>query len=291
MFDVLHAPLVFQRVMQEARSHGRRIALVPTMGALHEGHLALVDLARKLADTVAVSIFVNPTQFGPHEDLARYPRDLESDVKQVQGRGADLVFAPEPESMYPHGEETRVRVGPLAAPLCGAFRPGHFEGVATVVGKLFALSGPCTAIFGRKDYQQLLIVKRMAQDLFFPVTIAAHPIVREQDGMAMSSRNRYLSAEDRQRAVGVPRSLHLAHEAFQRGERRPQVLAALCQSELERTTDRIDYAELVDPDRLTPLLSCDFERALLAVAAHVGMTRLIDNVILGEDPAPLARLM
>ncbi len=214
--SIVSSPADFRDACDAARRRtSQPIGFVPTMGALHDGHLALVREAKRRVPFVAVSIFVNPTQFGPNEDFARYPRDLASDVAKLATVGADAVFAPEPAAMYPKGEQTRVHVGALAAPLCGRFRPGHFEGVATVVSKLFALAGPCVAVFGKKDYQQLAILRRLATDLFFPVEIVGHPIIRERDGLAMSSRNAYLSPPDRQRALALSRGLAAAWSAFE----------------------------------------------------------------------------
>ncbi len=202
--QVLREPLEFRRACDDARARGLSVGFVPTMGALHEGHAALIREARKHAEFVAVSVFVNPTQFGPNEDLARYPRTLEKDAEMCGAAGASIVFAPTDKTMYPPGDETRVRVGATAAELCGAFRPGHFEGVATVVTKLFSLAGACTAVFGRKDYQQLQVIKRFTADLFLPVTIIGLRTVREPDGLAMSSRNAYLSPEQRLAALAIP---------------------------------------------------------------------------------------
>jgi pantoate--beta-alanine ligase len=258
------------------------------MGALHEGHLALVREAAKRAKLVAVTIFVNPTQFGPNEDLARYPRDLEGDVKKLAGVGASLVFAPDVSAMYPPGEETRVRVGKTAAPLCGVFRPGHFEGVTTIVAKLFAIAGPCVAVFGRKDYQQLAVLRRMTTDLFLPVEIVGHPIVREPDGLAMSSRNAYLSPEDRARALCLARGLAAASAAFAAGERDAEALRRAARAEVEKGATSIDYVDVCDPDTLEVWGAGRNvgKRALLAEACRVGTTRLIDNMVLGEDPPP-----
>ncbi len=255
------------------------------MGALHEGHLALVRDARARAGFVAVSIFVNPTQFGPDEDFSRYPRDLDADVTKLSTAGADVVFCPEPQSMYAPDERTRVHVTGLDEPLCGAFRPGHFEGVATIVTKLFGLAGPCVAIFGKKDYQQLAILRRMVTDLMLPVEIVAHAIVREADGLAMSSRNAYLSATDRARALALSRGLSRAHRAFSSGEREAVVIESLVRDEVAASADRIDYVSVVDADSLASVGRIS-DRALVAVACHFGKTRLIDNVVLGEDPAP-----
>jgi pantoate--beta-alanine ligase len=255
------------------------------MGALHEGHLALVREARRHTDFVMCSIFVNPTQFGPNEDFARYPRDLASDVAKLEG--ASAVFAPDVSAMYPPGDETRVRVGPLAAHLCGPHRPGHFEGVATVVTKLFAIAGPCTAVFGKKDYQQLAILRRVALDLFLPVTVVGFPIVREADGVAMSSRNAYLSADERQRALALSRGLSAAARAFASGERKAGVLRGLAQGEVEQVATSIDYVTLADADALVPFDDAAVigDRAVLAIACRIGTTRLIDNLVLGEDAA------
>lgn len=269
-----------------ARRGGREVGFVPTMGALHEGHLALVRVAGEQGRLVVVSIFVNPTQFGPNEDFARYPRDLEGDVTKLGG--VDVVFAPEPSTIYPEGETTRVRVGKLGDHLCGPHRPGHFEGVATVVTKLFAAVGPCVAVFGRKDYQQLAILRRMTTDLLLPVRIASVPTVREPDGLAKSSRNAYLSAEERARALAISRGLRKAQAAFAGGERRAGVLASTVSAEVSSAADSVDYVTVADADALVPFAAEEAvgERALVAVACRVGKTRLIDNVVLGED-APL----
>lgn len=284
---VVHAASEARAACDAARIGGR-VGLVPTMGALHEGHLALVREAKKRAGLVAVSIFVNPTQFGPNEDLARYPRDLEGDVRKLAGAGADLVFAPQPSEMYPEGDATRVRVSGVAAPLEGERRPGHFEGVATVVAKLFSVAGPCVAVFGRKDYQQLLVVRRMARDLFLPVEVVGHPIVRESDGLAMSSRNAYLSPEERARALAIVRGLDAACRAFGAGERRRAEIERIVRASIEPAATSIDYVEARDSATLGVLGEALGDRAALLVACRVGTTRLIDNVVLGEDPPPLA---
>jgi pantoate--beta-alanine ligase len=238
---------------------------------------------------VAVSVFVNPTQFGPTEDLARYPRTLEKDADMCAAAGASLVFAPTEGAMYPPGDETRVRVGATAADLCGAFRPNHFEGVATVVTKLFALTGACTAVFGRKDYQQLQVIKRFTTDLFLPVTIVGLRTVREPDGLAMSSRNAYLSPEQRRAALAIPRGLTTAARAFAAGERRAGALAALARAEVAAIATSIDYVDVADPDSARVLGAAELvsERALLALAIRLGGARLIDNMVLGEEPPPL----
>jgi pantoate--beta-alanine ligase len=287
--QLVHDPEGFRRACDEARARGQRVGLVPTMGALHAGHVALVKDARGRAGFVAVSIFVNPTQFGPSEDYARYPRTLAADAEKCERAGAALVFAPPADAMYPAGEETRVRVGATAAPLCGAHRPGHFEGVTTVVAKLFALAGPCVAVFGRKDYQQLRVIARMAADLFLPVEIVGLRTVREPDGLALSSRNAYLSAEQRAAALAIPRGLSAAVEAFARGERDAGALASLARASVAAVATSVDYVDVADPDSLRVLAPGERAgaRALLALAIRLGGARLIDNVVLGEDPAPI----
>jgi pantoate--beta-alanine ligase len=259
------------------------------MGALHAGHRSLVESAASATEFVVVTVFVNPTQFGPNEDLARYPRTLEADCELARGAGASVVFAPSAASMYPEGDETRVRVGAMAEDLCGAHRPGHFEGVATVVAKLFAMVGPARAWFGRKDYQQLKILERMRTDLFLPVQIHAAPTVREPDGLALSSRNRYLTDADRVRALAIATGLSRAVRAFERGERRVVELERLSAEPVRAAFDSVDYVTLAHPETLRPFAPTDLspDRALLAVAARLGGTRLIDNVVLGEDRAPI----
>jgi pantoate--beta-alanine ligase len=279
---IVRTPDELRVLCNKMRDAKKRVAFVPTMGALHEGHLALVRAAKARADFVVVSIFVNPTQFGPNEDFARYPRDLEGDVKKVEPAGADAVFAPERSAMYALGEETRVHVGALAEPLDGAFRPGHFEGVTTVVAKLFALVGESVAVFGRKDYQQLAIIRRMTADLFLPVTIVGHPIVREKDGLAMSSRNAYLSADERARALSLSRGLRAASDAFARGERDARALERITRAEVEHAMGAIDYVSVVDADSLAAIEKID-ARALVAIACRIGKTRLIDNFVVGDD--------
>jgi pantoate--beta-alanine ligase len=275
------------RAACDAARAGARVGFVPTMGALHEGHLALVREAFNHAGFVVVSIFVNPTQFGPNEDLSRYPRDLAGDVAKLGAASASLVFAPDPAAMYAPGDDTRVRVGSVAAPLEGERRPGHFEGVATVVTKLFAAVGACVAVFGRKDYQQLLVVRRLVRDLLLPVEVIGHPIVRERDGLAMSSRNAYLSSDERVRALSIVRGLDAASRAFAGGERRRGEIERLARTSIEPAATSVDYVEAREPDGLQTLGETMGERAALLVACRVGTTRLIDNVVLGEDPPPL----
>ena len=276
-------PEELKRTLDDTRARGSRVGFVPTMGALHEGHLSLVRDARARAQVVVTSIFVNPTQFGPKEDFSKYPRDLAGDAAKLEGAGADLLFAPESGAMYPPGESTRVRVGLLTDTLCGPFRPGHFEGVATIVAKLFGLVGPCVAVFGKKDYQQLAVLRRMATDLFLPVEIVGHPLVRESDGLAMSSRNAYLSAADRVRALGLVKGLRAGYTLFEGGERHAAALESAVRGEVQRGADSIDYVSVVDAGTLQPVETLG-ERALIAIACRVGGTRLIDNVVLGEDP-------
>lgn len=259
------------------------------MGALHEGHLHLVREARKVADWVAVSIFVNPTQFGPNEDLARYPRDLEGDRKKLAGESVDAVFSPPSAAMYLAGDATRVTVSGLTANLCGPFRPGHFEGVTTIVAKLWNVVGPCVSVFGRKDYQQLAVLRRLAADLFFPVSILGVPTVREPDGLAMSSRNRFLGREEREKALTIPRGLAKAVELHRLGERRAGVLRDSVADTLPASA-QIDYVAVADPDSLVPFTNAQSvgDRALVALALRLGNTRIIDNVVLGEDASPIA---
>jgi pantoate--beta-alanine ligase len=262
------------------------------MGALHAGHLHLVKVARRHAERVAVSIFVNPTQFGPNEDFAKYPRNLERDVELLRAAGADMVLSPPADEIYPEGETTRVRVAGLTDYLCGPFRPGHFEGVATVVTKLFAIAGPCTAVFGRKDYQQLKVIQRLARDLLLPVQVVGEPTVRDSDGLALSSRNAYLSPEQRERALAIPRALAAAAAAFAAGERQAGALIEPVRAALAAAELRADYAEIADPERLFPIAQHERvgDRALVALAAFCGTTRLIDNLVLGEDAAPAVAL-
>lgn len=286
--SVHHTVADFRAACDAVRAAGARLGLVPTMGALHVGHLRLVEVARRHVDRVAVSIFVNPTQFGPNEDFERYPRNLQRDVELLAGAGADLVFAPTPAEMYPDGERTRVTVSALDEHLCGPFRPGHFQGVATVVTKLFAAAGACTAVFGRKDYQQLKIIERLARDLLLPVRVLGEPTVRDSDGLALSSRNAYLASDERARALAIPRALAAAAARFGAGERRAGALIEPVRRSLEAAGLRLDYADIADADQLFPLDLNDVagERALVAVAAFCGATRLIDNLVLGEDVAP-----
>ncbi len=275
-----------RNALASAHRAGTRIGLVPTMGFLHEGHLSLIDIARRHTDLVVMSLFVNPLQFGPGEDFERYPRNAERDGDLAVQRGVHILFAPAVDELYPDGEpRTFVEAPTLDDRLCGAFRPGHFRGVLTVVAKLFNLVRPGVAVFGRKDLQQLVLVRRMAMDLDFDVTIEAGPIVRESDGLAMSSRNAYLSADERQQAALLRRALLDAHAAFHEGARTSTDLLELARRRLaEGPLLRTQYVELVDPDRLEPVPIAT-AGDVIALAAFVGKTRLIDNLSLG-DTAP-----
>jgi pantoate--beta-alanine ligase len=270
---------------RERHRAGRRVGLVPTMGFLHEGHLRLMDRAGQGADDVVVSLFVNPLQFGPQEDLARYPRDLARDRQLARDRGVACLFVPDERAMYPVPPAVRVVPGELARHLCGPWRPGHFEGVLTVVAKLLHQVEPDVAVFGRKDAQQAVMVQRMAQDLDFAVDVLVAPTVREPDGLAMSSRNAYLSPEQRRAAPALSRGLAAAHAAFRDGETRAADLIAGVRAVVEREALlRLQYVEAVDPVNLAPVAVATRD-TLLALAAHLGTTRLIDNIVLGDGLA------
>ncbi len=265
---------------RDARASRKRLGLVPTMGALHEGHLSLVRAAKAQCDAVAVSIFVNPTQFGPTEDLSKYPRQFDRDCRLLGNEGVEILFAPPVEEIYPHGEVTWVLVEGLSEKLDGRSRPGHFRGVTTIVAKLFHIVEPEAAFFGQKDAAQLAVIRRMVQDLNFPVEIVACPIVREPDGLAMSSRNAYLNREERGRALVLQRSLQEIRRQFQAGERIAAKLISAAKEVFAREPQvALDYFEIVDPDTLDPVERISQE-TLVAVAAYVGSTRLIDNVVL-----------
>lgn len=264
------------------REQGRRVGFVPTMGFLHEGHLGLIDAARAASDTVAVSIFVNPLQFAPSEDLARYPRNLARDRALSRERGAALLFVPDAGTMYPPGSDVRVVPGPLGDRWEGAMRPGHFTGVLTVVAKLFHLVEPDVACFGQKDIQQATLVRRMVRDLDWPLRIEVVPISRESDGLALSSRNVYLAPEERGQALGLSRSVRAAADAFASGERSAARLEDLARRELASYPGlTVDYIAIVEPEDLTPVDAIE-HGTIVAIAGRVGSTRLIDNVILGE---------
>lgn len=259
---------------------GKTIALVPTMGAFHEGHLCLMRHAAGLADRVVVSLFVNPLQFGPQEDLTRYPRNLTRDLELAGGAGVDAVFAPAVAAMYPPSSRTQVRVAELTDTLCGASRPGHFDGVTTVVAKLFNIVAPQVAVFGRKDLQQLAVIRRMTFDLNWGIEIVGHPIVREGDGLAMSSRNIYLTPAERASALALHRGISFARQRAKDGQTDAAALIAEVRAQLlADPTIRVDYVSIVDEQRLvaTPTLNRD---SVLALAVWIGTTRLIDNALL-----------
>jgi pantoate--beta-alanine ligase len=262
---------------------GKRVGFVPTMGYLHEGHLSLVRRARRENDIVVVSIFVNPTQFGPNEDFERYPRDLKRDAELLKREGVDYLFHPKAEEMYPPGYSTFVEVEGLTETLCGAKRPGHFRGVATVVTKLLNIVQPDRAYFGEKDFQQLQVIKRLVRDLNIPVEVVGCPIVREEDGLALSSRNTYLSSEERESALALYKGLKLAKELFESGERDAERI----KREVERLilshpkVSKVDYVEIVDSETLKPVKEVK-EGDTIALAVFVGKTRLIDNYQFGR---------
>ncbi|HEX7424919.1 MAG TPA: pantoate--beta-alanine ligase [Terriglobales bacterium] len=267
---------------RDARATRKRLGLVPTMGALHEGHLSLVRAAKAQCDAVAVSIFVNPTQFGPTEDLSKYPRQFDRDCRLLEKEGVEILFAPPVEEIYPDGAVTWVLVEGLSEKLDGRSRPGHFRGVTTIVSKLFHILEPEAAFFGQKDAAQLAVIRRMVQDLNFPVEIVACPIVREPDGLAMSSRNAYLNREERGSALVLQRSLRHAQQEFQAGERIAARLISAAKEVFAREPQvALDYFEIVDPDTLDPVERIS-QKTLVAVAAYIGSTRLIDNTVL--DP-------
>jgi pantoate--beta-alanine ligase len=274
---VIKSPAEMTAWAEAARARGERIAFVPTMGYLHAGHVSLLEEGRRRGDRLVLSIFVNPTQFGPSEDLTRYPRDLDGDLGKAAGAGTDAAYVPEARDVYPPGYQTFVEVRELEKGLCGDFRPGHFVGVATVVCKLFNVVRPHVALFGQKDYQQLAVIRRMARDLDMGIEIVGMPIVREPDGLAMSSRNVYLAPAERARALSLSRGLRAAQARAAGGERDVAALVAAARAIVTPDVDRLDYLELRDADTLAPLAALD-RPAVLAVAAFVGKTRLIDNV-------------
>jgi pantoate--beta-alanine ligase len=280
--QVLRSVAEVKQWAEDLRRAGRRLALVPTMGFLHEGHLSLMREGRHRADGVATSIFVNPTQFGPKEDLARYPKDFEGDLARCASAGVDVVFAPEPGAMYPPGYQTYVEVMEVSKGLCGERRPGHFRGVATIVTQLLALFRPDVALFGEKDYQQLQVIKALNRDLHLGAEIVGMPTVREPDGLAMSSRNAYLSPEERKRALAISRGLGAAQALARAGTSEASALTEAVRRELRAADLREDYVELVDAGRLTPLSTLQpGQPARILVAAFCGTTRLIDNQPIG----------
>jgi len=267
--------------LRPLQREGIRVGLVPTMGALHDGHLSLVRQMAPDVEVVVASIFVNPMQFGPKEDLAKYPRDLEGDAKKLASAGCHVVYAPDVADVYPPGFQTAVDVADVTQGLCGASRPGHFRGVTTVVMKLFVVVRPDVAIFGEKDFQQLTVLRRMAKDLALDVEIRGGPLVRDPDGLAMSSRNAYLSVEDRARALTLSKGLGAARDAYGRGERDGPRLIAIARAALESVAITPEYLELRSYSDLVPLDRADGPCVIL-VAARVGTTRLLDNVILSR---------
>jgi pantoate--beta-alanine ligase len=288
--ELITDPAVWQARCRADREAGARIALVPTMGYLHEGHVSLLREARRLADTgraqghrrseglALASIFVNPTQFGPSEDLSRYPRDLEGDLAKCAAAGIDRVLAPsDPAQVFGRSHETWVQVERLTQGLCGGSRPGHFRGVATVVAKLLNLTLPHVALFGEKDFQQLAVIRAMVRDLSYGVEIVGMPIVREPDGLALSSRNAYLGRDDRARALALSRALFEARDRAAGGERDAGRLRAAAQERLAAAGVRVDYVEIVHPETLVPVARAE-PGSVMLVAAFVGPTRLIDNV-------------
>lgn len=278
--EIIESPGEMTAWAEGVRSRGERIALVPTMGYFHEGHLALMRRGAALADRLVVSLFVNPIQFGPNEDLNRYPRAFARDREAAAGQGAAVLFAPRAEDVYPSGFASRVAVEGLTDTLCGASRPGHFTGVTTVVTKLFHMVAPHVAVFGEKDFQQLAVIRRMVADLNFPVEVIGHPIVREADGLAMSSRNSYLDPEERRRALCLYRSLVMAAAMVAGGERKSAAVETAVKEKISSLKEvSIDYVSIVDAKTLAPSPEVNPD-SLLALAVKVGRTRLIDNCLL-----------
>jgi pantoate--beta-alanine ligase len=273
-----------QAYSQDLRVEGKVITFVPTMGYLHEGHLSLMKEGRKRGDVLVVSVFVNPTQFGPGEDFKQYPRDFESDNKMMESVGVDVVFYPGAEEVYPEGYQTYVTVEDVTKNLCGMSRPHHFRGVATVCAKLFNCVLPHIAIFGRKDYQQLKVIEKMVKDMNMDVGIIGMPIVREPDGLAMSSRNEYLDKKERKAALCLYNAILAVREQFENGERRVGALTDRAVGVImDEELATIDYVKLAHPEAITDLVGVVWDRALLALAVRIGKTRLIDNTVLGEE--------
>lgn len=277
---IIRSPKQMFRISQKLKSHGYRIGFVPTMGALHAGHLSLIRRAAKENDKVVVSIFVNPIQFGPQEDYQRYPRKLKKDTLLCQNEKADFIFYPDANQMYPQGFKTHIEVRELSGVLCGAFRLGHFQGVATVVAKLFNIVMPDTAYFGQKDAQQAIIIQRMSNDLNIPVKVKVMPIIREKDGLAMSSRNQYLNIAERKKAVVLYRALNKARDLVKKGMVDCRLIIKQIKSVIIKSKPtKIDYIDIVDLDDLKPVARIK-NKALLALAVWFGRTRLIDNTVL-----------
>jgi pantoate--beta-alanine ligase len=280
---IIHSITEMQAIARTARNDGKTIALVPTMGYLHAGHASLLQAGRMRADLLVASIFVNPTQFGVGEDFNSYPRDLERDCQLAETTGVDYIFAPLAAAMYPAGYQTYVDVEELTKPLCGASRPGHFRGVTTVVAKLFNIVMPHLAFFGKKDYQQLAVIRRMTADLNMDVEIVGMPLIREADGLAMSSRNAYLDENQRASALCLSRALGAAQSAYLAGEHSVAVLRDEVLRVINAVPEaQIDYVEFLDGDSLAGLEVID-DRTLLALAVKIGPVRLIDNRIMGEE--------
>jgi pantoate--beta-alanine ligase len=284
MVALMHAPRELTAATDALRAQGQRVGLVPTMGALHDGHMSLVNAVRAAGATrVVLSVFVNPLQFGPKEDFSKYPRTLDSDLALCREHGVDLVYAPSPEQMYPKGFQTHIAVERVTQPLEGAARPTHFRGVTTVVAKLFNATGPCVAAFGRKDYQQWRTLERMVTDLDMPVRVLGCPIVREVDGLAMSSRNRYLGPDERARATAIYAGLHAASTAFLQGERQVTTLEELARGPITAAFSSVDYVTLAGAEGLEAPGDLAADSSVMLVAARLGATRLIDNAVLGQD--------
>jgi pantoate--beta-alanine ligase len=281
--EIIRTPEAMRARADEWRRAGKRIAFVPTMGYLHRGHVKLLEEGRTRGDVLVLSIFVNPTQFGPKEDLARYPRDFDGDLAKAAGAGTDVVYFPDAEAMYPPGYQTYVQVTELEQGLCGDRRPGHFRGVATVVAKLFTAVKPHVAVFGEKDYQQLQVIRRMTLDLDLGIEIVGIPTVREADGLAMSSRNTYLSPDERARAVCLHRALGAVREAAARGERDVAALCRLATGIIDAGgPNRVDYVEIRDATSLKAIARLEGP-AVMALAVFFGATRLIDNAVFGPS--------
>jgi pantoate--beta-alanine ligase len=280
--EIIESCEIMQKTSEGFRRSGKTIGLVPTMGFFHDGHLELMRAGKRLSDQLVVSIFVNPTQFGPSEDYESYPRDRQGDLSKAREVDVDIVFCPLNEEMYPRGFQTSVTVHEVTKHLCGLSRPSHFEGVTTVVAKLFNITIPHLAVFGQKDYQQLTVISRMVKDLNMAVKIVGIPIVREPDGLAMSSRNTYLSAEERESALCLKKSLDLADSLFSRGERDPdKIIGDIKQLIKDHPLTEIDYVKICHPATLEDVKTVE-ERNLLALAVKVGKTRLIDNCLFGR---------
>lgn len=280
---VIHSPRILQQQMQTAHQEGKTIGFVPTMGYLHAGHLSLLKVARSRCDILVMSIFVNPTQFGANEDLDTYPRDFDRDSEFAKEYGVDILFHPEPADIYQENYATYVQVEGLSHKLCGRSRPTHFRGVTTIVTALFQIVQPDFAVFGQKDAQQAIIIQRLVRDLFIPVEILVVPIVREQDGLAMSSRNTYLSAEERHQALALYKGLQAAKKRVESGEVNSNIIIDEIRSNWRQQSKlQEDYIAIVDLENLEPLTQIN-QSALIAVAAYVGTTRLIDNIIINRD--------